>query len=281
MNELFVCIKVDREERPDLDKIYQSAHQILTQRPGGWPLTIALTPNGHAPFFAGTYFPPEPQLNLPGFGDLLKKMAHHFTANYEEMEEYHHSFGSALSQLNPQPTKADLPDSGAVLMSAAGQLESRFDSEFGGFGDAPKFPHPSQLSLLLAQHHKQHTSTHAGDEDGETVSLSMLTQTMKNMARGGLYDQVGGGFFRYSVDKKWCIPHFGKMLYDNAQLLGLYCDLYQTTGDPEYADTALGIAVVYPEVCNLAFYCSFAISFGGVNVESEAKAGFSGFSIEC
>ncbi|NKB61451.1 MAG: DUF255 domain-containing protein [Gammaproteobacteria bacterium] len=237
MNNNFVCIKVDREERPDLDKIYQSAHQILTQRPGGWPLTLALTPQGHAPFFAGTYFPPEPRFNLPGFSELLEKISSHFEKNREQMENYHHSFGEALSQLNPKISNSELPTPELVLSSAAEQLENQFDNEFGGFGDAPKFPHPCQLSLLLSHYHAQNQQ-----DENEDTSLSMAKKTMTRMARGGLYDQIGGGFFRYAVDKEWRIPHFEKMLYDNAQLLGLYCDLYQTTKDQEYADIVAGVA---------------------------------------
>ena len=224
MNELFVCIKVDREERPDLDKIYQTTHQMLTQRPGGWPLTVALTPQGHSPFFAGTYFPPEPLHGMPGFGDLLKKIFSHFQENKEAMDGHDQSFHRALNQLNPAAAGSHIPDSREVLNNASTNLSQQFDATHGGFGDAPKFPHPKQIELLL-QHAQQ------GDTEAHQLSLAMATKTLRNMALGGLFDQLGGGFYRYSVDKAWCIPHFEKMLYDNAQLLSLYCDIFQITGE--------------------------------------------------
>jgi len=235
MNRLFVCIKVDREERPDLDKIYQSAHQMLTQRPGGWPLTVALTPTGHAPFFAGTYFPPTPRFNMPGFGELLERIAKHFQDNRAQMINYHAAFEKALDQLNPASPAKRLPDSGNTLTDAVQSLATRFDREFGGFGSAPKFPHPTQLELLL-------THYTAGSENDVKESLKMAETTLLNMGRGGLCDQLGGGFFRYSVDRQWKIPHFEKMLYDNAQLLGLYCDAYRITANNEYAEIARGVA---------------------------------------
>ena len=231
MNQNFICIKVDREERPDLDKIYQSAHQILTERPGGWPLTVALTPDGHAPFFAGTYFPPEPRFDLPGFADLLDQIATHFQQNRSEMSQYHQSFSRALGQLNPQGGSAHFPDAHDMLLDAVSHLENTFDGEFGGFGQAPKFPHPTQLELLLA-HHLQDF------ENNDIPSLEMAEKTLTNMSRGGLNDQLGGGFFRYCTDANWTIPHFEKMLYDNAQLLQVYCDLYCITQKQEHRATA-------------------------------------------
>jgi uncharacterized protein YyaL (SSP411 family) len=212
MNDNFICIKVDREERPDLDKIYQLAHQMLTQRPGGWPLTVALTPNGHAPFFAGTYFPPESRHNMPGFGDLLKKIALHYTDNQSQLSDYHVSFEKALNKLNPVPDETPVPNPEIALESALSTLQQQYDSTFGGFGDAPKFPHPSQLELLLL-------GATSKDPKHSEVCSEMAVTTLSNMVNGGLYDQIGGGFFRYSVDRKWQIPHFEKMGYDNAQLL--------------------------------------------------------------
>ena len=235
MNEHFVCIKVDREERPDLDKIYQASHHMLTERPGGWPLTMVLTPNGHAPFFAGTYFPAKPKLNLPGFGDLLKRISDHFNANAEQLSQHHHSFEKALTQLNPSIPSEELSDPDRRLGDAFTYLCEQFDHEFGGLGQAPKFPHPSQLELLLT-HHKLEKSSN------RLESLSMVEKTMTNMALGGIFDQIGGAFFRYSVDRKWTIPHFEKMLSDNAQLLGLYCDLYLVSDKKLYADAATGTA---------------------------------------
>ncbi len=235
MNDNFICIKVDREERPDLDKIYQLAHQMLTQRSGGWPLTVALTPNGHAPFFAGTYFPPESRHNMPGFGDLLKKIALHYTDNKSQLSEYHVSFEKALNKLNPEWDDTQISTPELALESALSTLQQQYDSTFGGFGDAPKFPHPSQLELLLlgaASNNINHS---------ETCS-EMLVTSLSNMVNGGLYDQIGGGFFRYSVDRKWQIPHFEKMGYDNAQLLYLYSRAYQLEGNSRYAEALEGTA---------------------------------------
>lgn len=229
MNELFVCIKVDREERPDLDKIYQSAHQILSQRPGGWPLTVALTPSGHAPFFAGTYFPPQPRMGMPGFGAVLEKVAAHYRQHRQQMENHHHSFQQAMTQLNPMPAEssAQLPSASHTFTRAAQELSGQFDLTFGGFGDAPKFPHPTQLELLL-RHGAQHDGNNASDasdaNNAARESLRFFDMSLRKMAEGGLFDQLGGGFFRYSVDRQWRIPHFEKMLYDNAQLLTLYSD---------------------------------------------------------
>ena len=236
MNELFVCIKVDREERPDLDKIYQSAHQMLAQRPGGWPLTLALTPRGHAPFFAGTYFPPQPRMGMPGFGEVLEKVAAHYRQHRAQMDDHHLSFEQAMARLNPMPpalssalssatsSESKLPTAARTLSKATQELSGQFDWTFGGLGDAPKFPHPTQLELLL-----RHGARNNGAE-----SLRFFNLTLRKMAEGGLFDQLGGGFFRYSVDRQWRIPHFEKMLYDNAQLLTLYTDGWRYFGEPFY-----------------------------------------------
>ncbi|WP_424946308.1 thioredoxin domain-containing protein [Candidatus Spongiihabitans sp.] len=243
MNKHFVCIKVDREERPDLDKIYQIAHQMLTQRPGGWPLTIALTPDGHAPFFAGTYFPAEPRYNMPGFGELLEKISAHFHENSEKLAGYHVSFNQALEKLNPQSSASRIPDPLTALARATSALAKQYDREFGGFGDAPKFPHPTQLELLLvvARYPNLAKQTQSAVAASKTAA-QMARNTLTHMAQGGLFDHLGGGFFRYSVDRKWQIPHFEKMLYDNAQLLNLYCDGYRLFGDAQYADAAMATA---------------------------------------
>ncbi len=238
MNKHFVCIKVDREERPDLDKIYQIAHQMLTQRPGGWPLTVALTPQGHAPFFAGTYFPPEARYNMPGFGTLLEKIVAHFSGKSETLNDYHLSFNKVLEKLNPQSSSSTIPEPSSTLDNAVAHLEKQYDSEFGGFGDAPKFPHPTQIELLLIA---------AGNPDPTNLgsskkAMEMADNTLAQMAQGGLFDHLSGGFFRYSVDRKWQIPHFEKMLYDNAQLLCLYCDGYHLFGNKHYANTAKATA---------------------------------------
>ena len=234
MNELFVCVKVDREERPDLDKIYQSTHQMLTQRPGGWPLTVALTPHGHAPFFAGTYFPPQPRMGMPGFGEVLEKVAAHYREHREKMGDHHLSFEKAMTRLNPAPSESTLPTTARTLNKAAQELSGQFDRTNGGFGDAPKFPHPTQLELLLRHGAQGGGGSKDESADAGKESLRFFNLSLRKMAEGGLFDQLGGGFFRYSVDRKWCIPHFEKMLYDNAQLLTLYSDGWRYFGEPFY-----------------------------------------------
>jgi uncharacterized protein YyaL (SSP411 family) len=235
MNRLFVCIKVDREERPDLDRIYQTAHHILTNRPGGWPLTVALTPRGHAPIFAGTYFPPEPRHGMPGFADLLERIAAHYREKRDDMDGHVDSFRRALSGLNPGNTPADAPTQPSRALEQALQtLKQQFDPAHGGFGDAPKFPHPTQLELLLRMA--------SGKSNTADLARAMLVKTLHCMHRRGLYDQLEGGFFRYSVDREWRIPHFEKMLYDNAQLLGLYADAWHLTGNDGFRKTATGTA---------------------------------------
>ena len=235
MNALFVCVKVDREERPDLDKIYQNAHHLLAQRPGGWPLTVALTPHGHAPFFAGTYFPPAPRMGMPGFGEVLEKVAAHYREHRAQMDDHHRSFEKAMTRLNPAPSKASLSTAAYTINAAARELAGQSDHAFGGFGDAPKFPHPTQLELLL-RHGAQDDAggmDGAGGADGKG-SLRFFDLSLHKMAEGGLFDQLGGGFFRYSVDRQWRIPHFEKMLYDNAQLLTVYADAWRHSGAPFY-----------------------------------------------
>jgi len=236
MNELFVNIKVDREERPDLDKIYQLAHQLLAQRPGGWPLTVFLTPEDHLPFFTGTYFPEQPRHGLPGFKDLLRNIARAYEEQSSEIDTQNQALLEAMLSLAPSGG-----DPGrltpAPLEAARHQLERSFDDRLGGFGNAPKFPHPTDLNRLLRH-------WHLGRREGRTDEKTwrMVELTLERMALGGLQDQLGGGFFRYSVDEYWMIPHFEKMLYDNAQLLSLYSDAWLAGGRPLFRDTALGIA---------------------------------------
>lgn len=234
MNRLFVCIKVDREERPDLDRVYQSAHQILTGRPGGWPLTVALTPGGQAPIFAGTYFPPDPRHGMPGFGDLLEKIASHYAEKRDQLPAHEQSFRRALASLNPVGPGQEALSVESAMASALEDLKNQFDPTHGGFGSAPKFPHPTQLALLL------HLST--GEGDSADLAGAMLGKTLRLMAQRGLYDHLEGGFFRYSVDREWRIPHFEKMLYDNAQLLELFAEAGAVTGDDGFKQTARGVA---------------------------------------
>lgn len=219
MNKLFVNIKVDREERPDLDQIYQTAHQMLAQRSGGWPLTMFLTPDG-APFFSGTYFPKTPRYNLPGFVGLLEQIAEVYRSKRSEISAQNQGVLAALAQTLPSGAAHHSDFSTAPLQRAVETLASNFDERWGGFGRAPKFPHPTDLELLL--------------RDGSAQALSIVTTTLSRMAEGGIYDHLGGGFSRYSVDERWEIPHFEKMLYDNGPLLKLYADAWALTGDVRY-----------------------------------------------
>ncbi len=227
MNENFVCIKVDREERPDLDKIYQTAHQLLAQRAGGWPLTVFLTPDDLMPFFAGTYFPKTARYGMPGFIDLLQRVAAAYREQRDSIRAQNEQLRGIFASLDAGEEKQAAEPDRRVLDLARNELQSQYDPEYGGFGAAPKFPHPTSLQFLL---HRYARSSAAGRPDAE--ALGMLRGTLRAMAYGGIYDQVGGGFCRYSVDQYWAIPHFEKMLYDNAQLLPLYADAAVVTGDP-------------------------------------------------
>ncbi len=237
MNDGFVCIKVDREERPDLDKIYQLAHQMLTQRPGGWPLTLVLSPHDHAPIFAGTYFPREPRYGMPGFEDVLRRVAAHYHANKHRLEKHTAAVADAFRQIEPPAPAAGTRPDAEPLAQARRELEGQYDAEHGGFGAAPKFPHPTQIEFLL-----RHWARTAAAGEADARALEMATHTLRAMADGGIYDQLGGGFCRYSVDERWMIPHFEKMLYDNAQLLSLYSDAAKATGDADLARVAVETA---------------------------------------
>jgi len=226
MNRLFVNIKVDREERPDLDKIYQFAHQVLTQRGGGWPLTMFLTHDDHKPFFGGTYFPDKPRYGMPAFATIVERVAEYYQAQREELRSQNDTLMEVFGDLTPQPADPATTLTTAPLDAAREQLASTFDKRFGGFGDAPKFPHPGSIDRLM---HHWHTS--AVSETPDLHALFMATLTLTRMAEGGLYDQLGGGFARYSVDQFWMIPHFEKMLYDNGALLASYADAALATGD--------------------------------------------------
>ena len=234
MNRQFINIKVDREERPDLDKIYQAAHQLLAQRPGGWPLTVFLTPGDQTPFFAGTYFPREPRHGLPSFSEILQHLANAYQQQRSDIEQQNQALLQAIRQLDPvAPEESDSLDS-TPLETARQQLASSFDETHGGFGSAPKFPHPNSLEQLLRHW--------AATGNSDPRALYMVDLTLTRMARGGINDQLAGGFCRYSVDDLWMIPHFEKMLYDNGPLLALYSDLWQATGNPLFRDTALATA---------------------------------------
>ncbi|MDH3948555.1 MAG: thioredoxin domain-containing protein [Gammaproteobacteria bacterium] len=225
MNRLFINIKVDREERPDLDKIYQNAHQLLTQRGGGWPLTVFLTPDDQTPFFAGTYFPPERRHGMPSFVEILEHIASVYEQHEADIRSQNQHLLEALDSLNPGQSSEPDQLNPTPLDGALQQLAQNYDASWGGFGQAPKFPHPTNLERLL-----RHWAATANREQADNQARDMLLTTLHAMASGGIYDQLGGGFCRYSVDEKWMIPHFEKMLYDNGPLLTLYSQAWQASG---------------------------------------------------
>jgi len=216
MNEYFINIKVDREERPDLDQLYQGVVQLMG-RGGGWPLTVFLTPDLR-PFFGGTYFPPADKFGMPAFSKILRALNTAWLQQRSEIAEQAKQFETGLSHLSTaglDGVASEMRPSDVV--SAAEQLEGLIDWTRGGFGHAPKFPNPMNLSLLLRGYRRT----------GNGSLLSAVTLALESMAKGGIYDQLGGGFHRYSVDERWLVPHFEKMLYDNAQLLHLYAEAQQ------------------------------------------------------
>ncbi len=227
MNRHFVNIKVDREERPDLDQIYQTAHAMLARRGGGWPLTMFLTPD-QKPFFGGTYFPKEPRHGLPGFRDLLGRVAAYYREHPREIAEQSEAVMDAFRRTLPRRQAGDGAPEPDLAEQALAELESGFDRVHGGFGSAPKFPHPAELEFCLSRHA-------AG---AEPVARVIASLTLRRMAEGGIYDQLGGGFCRYSVDQTWTIPHFEKMLYDNGPLLRLCVDAWLATGEPLFRRVA-------------------------------------------
>jgi uncharacterized protein YyaL (SSP411 family) len=232
MNELFINIKVDREERPDLDKIYQVAQQMLTHSSGGWPLTMFLAPEKQQPFFGGTYFPKEARYGMPAFGDLLRRVADYYREQSAEIAAQSTQLQAALAGLVPSPALGVVLDE-SPLAEARAALERSFDPDFGGFSRAPKFPHPNSIERCMRQWYRT-----SADTSPDLQALYMGSLTLTQMAEGGLYDQLGGGFARYSVDGAWMIPHFEKMLYDNAQLLCEYSRAQLATGEALFARIA-------------------------------------------
>jgi uncharacterized protein YyaL (SSP411 family) len=212
MNEHFVCVKVDREERPDLDSVYMDAVVSLTGH-GGWPMTVFLTPGGE-PFFGGTYFPPEPRHGLPSFRQLLTAVAEAWRERRTDIER---DAGTITQQLRRAAEPSREPLTSSLLVDAVRGLRRTFDHEWGGFGNAPKFPPASALEFLLRRDERE-----------------LVTKTLDSMALGGMYDLVGGGFHRYSVDREWLIPHFEKMLYDNALLVPAYLHGWVVSGNDRY-----------------------------------------------
>ena len=233
MNRLFVNIKVDREERPDLDKIYQAAQQMITQGSGGWPLTMFLTPDEQQPFFGGTYFPKEPRYGMPAFTDLLQRVSQYFAQHGADIAAQNQQLQQAFATMAPAPAAADLAIGSAPLAAGRSALERSFDGVAGGFTRAPKFPHAGSIERCLRQWHAT-----SAEPEPDLKALFMATLTLTRMAEGGIYDQLAGGFSRYSVDARWMIPHFEKMLYDNSLLLCEYARAALATGDPLYARIA-------------------------------------------
>jgi uncharacterized protein YyaL (SSP411 family) len=223
MNLRFINIKVDREERPDLDELYMSAVQVMTGS-GGWPMTVFLTPD-LVPFHAGTYFPPEDRGGMPGFSKVLVVVSDYYRSHRGEVEKMEGQLKNALHQMTQMiPSQETVDDK--VLPRAFSALESQFDPVCGGFGNAPKFPSSMALSFLLRY----------WKGAGSVKALEMVEKSLEKMANGGIYDHLGGGFHRYSVDERWLIPHFEKMLYDNALLSRTYFEAYQATGKELYRD---------------------------------------------
>ena len=225
MNENFVCIKVDREERPDLDQIYMDAVQLFAGR-GGWPLTMFLTPDAK-PFFGGTYFPPEDRHGIAGFGRVLRSVTQAYRERLQDITQNVDRLTRALGEMaNYQPVEGEFRRH--LVELAARALSQNYDNINGGIGSAPKFPNVYVFSLFLR----------ALDESGDLLFAEMVRETLTKMAKGGIYDQLGGGFHRYSVDDRWLVPHFEKMLYDNALLAQLYLDAGRALDQPEFLRTA-------------------------------------------
>ena len=229
LNRHFVSIKVDREERPDVDKIYMTFVQAMTGQ-GGWPLNAFLTPD-LKPFYGGTYWPPESRYGRPGFLQVLEQIAHAWESRREEIHSSSSDFFERLKEFTSQQQSESLALSPSVLQTVMAQFKEEYDPKNGGFGRAPKFPRPSQPIFLLRQ----------GMRWDDKEAVRMVLHTCDKMAAGGIYDQLGGGFARYSVDARWLVPHFEKMLYDNAQLVNLYLDAYLASREQKYAEVARDI----------------------------------------
>jgi uncharacterized protein len=225
MNERFVSIKVDREERPDLDNIYMQAVQAMTGS-GGWPMTVFLAPDG-TPFYGGTYFPPTDRHNMPAFTRVLHAIDDAWRNRRAEVTQSGAQLRESLQQM-VQPAQSNRGLEPGLLDAAAGGIAAQFDPEFGGFGGAPKFPQPMAVEFLLRY----------ADRSGDDSARDVATKTLEAMAHGGIYDHLGGGFARYSTDERWLVPHFEKMLYDNAQLTRAYVLAYQAAGNAYFREIA-------------------------------------------
>ncbi|MGI8926151.1 MAG: thioredoxin domain-containing protein [Tepidiformaceae bacterium] len=227
MNRWFVNVKVDREERPDVDGVYMTAVQALTGQ-GGWPMTVFMTADGR-PFYAGTYFPPQDGHGRPGFPRLLESLHNAWEGDREKVLTSADGITEHLQRTVPRDTRAAADVSADMTEQGVQAFRDAFDATWGGFGGAPKFPSPGNLEFLLAYHART-----GGGAPGRPGALEMVLTTLRKMAEGGMYDHLGGGFARYSVDERWLVPHFEKMLYDNAQLARVYLHAWQLTQDPFY-----------------------------------------------
>ena len=251
LNERFVCIKVDRDERPDVDTRYQRAVQALT-RQGGWPLTAFLTPAGEV-FYGGTYFPPDGKYARPGFRSVLSAVLDAYRSRRDQVQSQADAIRRAITADLDEAMPGELsPD---ALREAARGMAGAFDPKYGGFGSQPKFPHPTAVTFLM----------HRWYDTRDDLTRAVIQKTLKGMGRGGVYDQLGGGFHRYSVDAQWIVPHFEKMSYDNSELLKAYADGFALFGDDEYAEVARGIVRWVREVASDAD--------GGIAASQDADVG--------
>src|SRR4051794_11469689 len=225
LNERFVPIKVDREERPDVDRVYMTFVQATTGS-GGWPMSVWLTPD-LKPFYGGTYFPPSSLYGRPGFTDILREIARVWTTERDKVTQSAEAVTNQLRTME-QAAPTDAIPGADVLARTVTQFKESFDPRNGGFGDSPKFPRPSELLFLLREHART----------GDTATREIALRTLRAMALGGMRDHIGGGFHRYSVDAAWRVPHFEKMLYDQAQLATAFIEAGQVSGDPFYTEVA-------------------------------------------
>ncbi|MGF1468753.1 MAG: thioredoxin domain-containing protein, partial [Sandaracinaceae bacterium] len=228
MNRLFVNIKVDREERPDLDQIYQLTIPLLTRQSGGWPLTVFLLPDLQ-PFYAGTYYPPEDRFGRPGFRRVLLAVDEAYRSRRADVDRRAAELTRAIATVTTASGDPSEPPPDAARRAARAALR-RYDARHGGFGDRPKFPSTMTVEVLLRAHLR-----------GEPEMLQRVRQTLDGMRQGGIHEQLGGGFLRYSTDERWLVPHFERMLYDNALLARRYVDGWRATGDEAYRETARGV----------------------------------------
>jgi uncharacterized protein YyaL (SSP411 family) len=233
MNDLFINIKVDKEERPDLDKIYQNAHSLLTERPGGWPLTVFLTPDTHMPIFAGTYFPPIQKHGLPAFKNLLQHIDDIWQSRKSDITKQSDSLQTNYQQIYEASKPTESSFDRIAIDVARNQIEKQFDAVNGGFSGAPKFPHPSIIEFAINHWNQSKKSIQV-----DPRILHCAIYSLEKMADGGIFDHLGGGFCRYSTDELWMIPHFEKMLYDNGLLLALYSKAWKINSDPLFFDSA-------------------------------------------